>query len=109
PWASRTSQAAADQGGGESLHPRAYEVAPPKRSRARRAARRCPAWSAAARGRGIAAPPPALAKDREVQSEPRGKRSAAGSRAQRAARRCLALAPPPPTGPSRPRVSLPSA
>src|SRR5439155_16557220 len=53
--------------------------------------------SAAARGRGIAATPPALAEDRDVRSEPRGKRSAAGCRAQRASRRCPALAPPPPS------------
>src|SRR6266704_1571817 len=53
--------------------------------------RSAPSLSAAARGWGIAATPPALAEDRDVRSEPRGKRSAAGSRAQRASRRCPAL------------------
>src|SRR6266516_1691702 len=48
--------------------------------------RSAPSLSAAARGWGIAATPPALAEDRDVRSEPRGKRSAAGGRAQRASR-----------------------
>src|SRR6184192_3555894 len=63
---------------------------------------RRPHMSAAGRGWGIAATPPALAEDREVRSEPRGKRSAAGGRAQRAARRCPTLAPPPPSSTAAP-------
>src|SRR5207247_698328 len=58
---------------------------PPPSRRRERAPRR-PNLSAAVRGWGIAATPPALAEDRDVRSEPRGKRSAAGGRAQCASR-----------------------